>query len=162
MIEHLDLRFGPEAVNRLAQTHQSSRDGALAALESFYYALNHRDPNAMRAVWADHPLAQLNNPLGGILRDGATAADLYARIFAGPARLEVTFSDIVAYLGPDHAVFAGREDGHYVVAGSEPVPLDIRTSRYFRYQGGRWAQYHHHGSIDDAGALAAYQQALAA
>lgn len=40
------------------------------------------------------------------------------------------------------------------------VPLEIRTTRYLRYEAGRWQQYHHHGSVDDAAALAAYQQAV--
>ncbi|MFF4402980.1 hypothetical protein [Streptomyces sp. NPDC001404] len=36
----------------------------------------------------------------------------------------------------------------------------IRTSRYFRYEGGFWRQYHHHGSIDAPDLLRAYQQAV--
>ena len=59
-------------------------------------------------------------------------------------------------------VFAGREAGSYPAADGTTVPLDIRTSRYFRYSGGRWLQYHHHGSIDDPDALRAYQQAIRA
>jgi len=40
------------------------------------------------------------------------------------------------------------------------VRLEIRTTRYFRYEQGHWRQYHHHGSIDDQAALAAYQHAV--
>jgi hypothetical protein len=39
--------------------------------------------------------------------------------------------------------------------------LTIRTSRYFRYVDSSWAQFHHHGSIDDPEALHAYQRAVA-
>jgi hypothetical protein len=82
------------------------------------------------------PLAQLNNPLGGILRCGDAVAELYDRILDGLVRLEVTFGDIVEYLGHDHALFAGRETGTYTDPGGADTPLEIRTSRYFRYQDG--------------------------
>jgi hypothetical protein len=85
---------------------------------------------------------------------------LYDRVFHGPTRVTVTFGDIVEYAGDRHAVFAGRETGGYTVPGAAAVPLAIRTTRYFRYDEGRWAQFHHHGSIDDAAALAAYQAAV--
>jgi hypothetical protein len=160
MIQHTDQSYGPTARNRLADATDPTATGARAALESFYYALNQRDLDALRLAWSDHPLAQLNNPLGGILRSGDAVVDLYRRIFTGPARLRVTFGDIVEYLGDTHAVFAGRERGSYVAADGASTPLEVRTSRYLRYQDGRWSQFHHHGSIDDPAALAAYQDAV--
>ena len=66
--------------------------------------------------------------------------------------MQVTFSDVVAYRGDAHAVFAGR----YTAPGGGTIPLEIRTSRYFRYEDGYWRQYHHHGGIDDG----RYQQAV--
>jgi hypothetical protein len=57
-------------------------------------------------------------------------------------------------------VFAGRETGTYTGPDGTAVPLRIRTTRYFRYEGGAWRQFHHHGSIDDAEALAAHQRAV--
>jgi hypothetical protein len=66
--------------------------------------------------------------------------------------------DIVEYSGEGHAVFAGRETGEYRV--TETVALTIRTTRFFAYEDGRWVQVHHHGSIDDADELAAYQKAI--
>ncbi|MCO5974520.1 YybH family protein [Actinoallomurus soli] len=160
VIRHTDPAYGPDARNRLPETADPSPTGAYAALESFYYALNNRDAQALREDWSDHPLAQLNNPLGGVLRGGDAVAGLYEKIFTGPVRVEVTFGDVVEYVGADHAVFAGREVGTYTGPDGVPVPLRIRTTRYFRYEDGRWRQFHHHGSIDDAEALAAYQRAV--
>jgi hypothetical protein len=42
-------------------------------------------------------------------------------------------------------VFAGLETGTCTVGETAPVPLEIRMSRYFGYENGRWRQYHHHG-----------------
>jgi hypothetical protein len=162
MIAHTDATYGPTARNRLAEASEPTPAGARSALETFYFALHHSELNAMRAVWADDPFAQLNNPLGGILRGGRDAVSLYERVFASNIRLEVTFGDIIEYPGIDHVVFAGREIGHYTIADAQPIALAIRTSRYFRYARGRWTQYHHHGSIDDPDMLAAYQAAVTA
>jgi ketosteroid isomerase-like protein len=159
-IEKTDIRFGPDSVNRLAETAEQSARGAQAALESFYFAWHHRDADALRAVWSDDPLAQLDNPVGGILRGGDAIAGLYHKVLAGPADLRVTFGDVVAYYGQGDAVFAGRETGSYTAADGTTIPLEIRTTRYFRYADGHWRQYHHHGSIDDPATLRAYQQAI--
>jgi ketosteroid isomerase-like protein len=50
--------------------------------------------------------------------------------------------------------------GSYTAPDGTTVPVEIRITRYFRYADGRWRQYHHHGRIDDPGALRAYQQAI--
>lgn len=160
MIEETDISFGPASGNRLSETDDPSVKGAQAALESFYYSLNNRDLDALRTDWSTNPLAQLNNPVGGILRGGDAIAELYARIFNGSVKVQVTFGDVVAYLGDRHAVFAGRETGNYTTADGATFPLEIRTTRYFRYEEGNWRQYHHHGSIDDPDALRAYQRAI--
>jgi SnoaL-like domain len=158
----LDESFGPAARNRLAMAAKPGLDGAHAALESVYYALNRRNLAVLRRVWSNHPLAQLDNPVGGVLRGGDQIARLYQLIFTGPAQVTVTFGDIVEYPGKRHALFAGREVGVYGLGGGPSVPLAIRTSRYFRYdeEAGRWTQVHHHGSIDDPDALHAYRDAL--
>jgi limonene-1,2-epoxide hydrolase len=158
MPRHLGETYGTDARNRLDEATNPGREGAVAALESFYYAFNQRDLAVFRQVWTTDPLAQLNNPLGGILRGGDAITALYERVFHGPARVTVTLGDIVEYSGEGQAVFAGRETGEYRV--TEPVPLSIRTTRFFAYEAGRWVQVHHHGSIDDAEALAAYQAAI--
>jgi ketosteroid isomerase-like protein len=159
-IEKTDIRFGPDSVNRLAETADPSLRGAWAALESFYYAWHHRDADTLRAVWSDDPLAQLDNPVGGILRGGAAIAGLYQKAFASPTEVRVTLGDVIAYHGKGDAVFAGRETGSYTTPDGTTASLQIRTTRYFRYADGHWRQYHHHGSIDDPDALRAYQQAI--
>jgi hypothetical protein len=155
-MEVVDHRFGPQSRNRLTDTENPARDGAIAALETFYYALNNRDLDILSAVWSQHDLAQLNNPVGGILRSGHAITDLYRRIFDGGLGLTVTFTDAATYWWADSVVFAGREIGSY---GAQ-APLTIRTTRVFGYDG-HWRQVHHHGSIDQPEELAAYQRAVA-
>jgi limonene-1,2-epoxide hydrolase len=156
------LRFGLDARERLAHAADPSITGALAALESFYYSLNSRDIDVLRRVWAADPLAQLNNPVGGITRGGDEIVALYERIFSAPTRLEVGFDDFAQYTGEGHAMFAGRETVTYGPRNAEPEVAHVRTSRYFRFveEHGVWLQLHHHGSIDDPDALRAYQRAL--
>lgn len=158
--EPLGHEYGPQARNRLAAAADPGQAGALAALETFYFALNHADLTVLGEVWSEHPLAQLDNPVGGILRSGAAVVGLYRRIFDGSMDVRVTFTDAVAYRWPAGAVFTGREEGSYADGGGR-VPLHIRTTRCFGWDAarGRWAQLHHHGSIDDPAALAAYQGA---
>ncbi|NUS00851.1 MAG: SnoaL-like domain-containing protein [Kribbellaceae bacterium] len=155
MIELVDHRYGPDAGPRVAEARAAGREGALAALETFYYALNHKDLEVLVDGWADDPLVQLNNPVGGILRGRDAVRDLYKRVFAGSLNVQVTFGDAATYWLDDAVVFAGRETGTYL--GDRP--LQIRTTRIFRYDGS-WQQVHHHGSIDDPAMLAAYQQAV--
>lgn len=147
--------------NRLAETAQPTLKGARAALETFYYALNERALDPFRQIWLDHPLIQLNNPLGGIVRGAEPINTLYGRIFEGPVRVRVEFYNFVTYITSQMIVFAGRERGTYE-RDNNISPLDIRTTRIFLYspvQGG-WRQVHHHGSIDSAEQLLKYQQAV--
>lgn len=156
----LDVVFGQDARNRLEAASDPSPQGAVAALETFYFAFNQRSPDVLSAIWLDAPLVQLNNPLGGILRGADEVRSLYERIFTGPARVWVEFSDVVEYRGKDTIAFAGRERGEFTT-GSDVVPLAIRTSRVFAYTAGiGWRQTHHHGSIDDPDALRTYQAAV--
>ncbi len=145
--------------NQHAETRQPTFEGACAALETFYYGFNTHALELLRQNWLDAPLAQLDNPVGGIMRGTEAVNAVYARIFAGAARVRVEFYDIVAYTSSEMVVFAGRERGTYERDGNS-YPLDIRTTRIFAYipeQGG-WRQIHHHGSIDSAERLAHYVQ----
>ncbi|MBP2356519.1 limonene-1,2-epoxide hydrolase [Kribbella aluminosa] len=157
MIERTDYGFGPDARRRTEDVRAPGRAGALAALETFYYALNSKDLETLVAGWADDPLVQLNNPVGGILRGRDAVRELYAKVFAGTLDVQVTFGDAATYWLGDSVVFAGRETGTYL--GDRP--LRIRTTRIFTY-GGAWQQVHHHGSIDDPELLTAYQLAVRA
>lgn len=160
MITAMTATFGRDAQSRLAAMHAPGPDGALAALETFYYAFNNRSLDVLNAVWLDEPLVQLNNPIGGILRGADAIRSLYERVFTGPARVWVEFGDIVQFRLGDAIVFAGRERGEFVL-GATVVPLAIRTSRVFALSSGiGWRQVHHHGSIDDPEMLRSYQLAV--
>ena len=159
MIELVDYGFGPAARSRPVEARLPGREGALAALETFYYALNGKDLETLVAGWADDPLVQLNNPIGGILRSRDAVRALYERVFAGSLNVQVTFGDAATYWQDDSVVFAGREVGTYQHPELGEQPLRIRTTRIFRYADA-WQHIHHHGSIDDADALARYQQAV--
>lgn len=160
MITMMSARFGRDARARLEAAKSTGRDGALAALETFYHAFNNRSLEMLGVVWLDDPLVQLNNPLGGILRGADGIRVLYEKVFTGPARVWVEFGDIVEFSLGDVVAFAGREHGEFTV-GNTTVPLSIRTSRVFAYaQGVGWRQVHHHGSIDDPDMLRDYQRAV--
>lgn len=156
----LDQTFGVTAANRLDDASRPGLDGAIAALESFYFAFNNGDLDVLRQVWVADELIRLKNPLGGILDGIEPITDLYAAIFDGHADVWVEFWDIVAYdLGDTAIVFSGRERGQFAKSGSS-VDLDIRTDRVFHRVDGRWGQVHHHGSITDTELLNNYRNAV--
>jgi ketosteroid isomerase-like protein len=152
--------YGPQSANRLSEATGEGAEGARAALETFYYALNNQDAATLEAVWGSDSSVVLYNPLGGIVRGRGEIGDLYRKVFGSGRGVRVSFIDVVEYIGPDHALFVGREAGSYKSVDGTEVPLHIRTSRYFQRDGGVWRQYHHHGSIDDPAALADYQSAV--
>ncbi|HDH03498.1 MAG TPA: DUF4440 domain-containing protein [Actinobacteria bacterium] len=155
----MDQTFGREARNCLNRATEPGMDGAMAALESFYFAFNNGDLDVFGQVWVAHDLIRLKNPLGGILEGIEPITNLYAGIFNGPADVWVEFHDIVAYDAGDAVVFSGRERGEFAKAGLT-VPLDIRTTRVLHHVDGRWGQIHHHGSITDADLLTTYRNAV--
>lgn len=161
MIIHSQHNYGRTAHNRIGQTMLPGVEGARALVESFYYAFNQRDMEVFTAVWAEHQLIQLNNPLGGMLRGYEPIAGLYRGIFNGSARVWVELDDIVEFQSDAMLVFAGRETGEFTRDGLT-IPLSIRTSRIVQWMGAEvgWKQVHHHGSIDDVHLLAGYQQAV--
>jgi ketosteroid isomerase-like protein len=169
--DRFDYDFGPQSSSAIERSADPGRAGAVAAVETFYFALNHRDLRTLAAVWADDGLVQLNNPIGGILRSKPSVEDLYRRIFASDIGLQVTFTDAVSYAGADTVVFAGRELASYFHVRDcgasevrEEVAVTIRTTRVFGYssKAGRWLQLHHHGSIDSPTALQRYRDAVQA
>lgn len=157
--------FDPEFVergehNRLAELSRPGIEGAEAALETLYHALNHRSLSLFRQMWLDDPFSQLDNPVGGIARGTDEIAALYARIFNGVVRVKVELHDVVRYATPEIVIFTGKEHGSFETDG-RAEPLEVRTTRVFRYVDGLgWRQIHHHGSIDQADVLARYQTAV--
>lgn len=153
--------YGRAARDRRREAREPTAEGARAALESFYFAFNNRSLEAFDAVWAPGEFISLYNPLGGVVRGLDEIRVLYKRVFEGPARVWVELHDIVEYVSPTAAMFAGRERGEFARDG-RAVPLAIRTSRFFLYLGPElgWRQAHHHGSIDDPEALDRYQRAV--
>lgn len=160
-IEKIDRVFGRGSKNLVGQTTDEGIAGAIACLETFYYAFNSKDAATFKKVWLQHELIQLNNPLGGILRGIVPIVTLYDAIFNGPATVWVEFGDVVVYQSSGMVVFAGRESGEFTLQG-ETIDLQIRTSRIMGYDEteGQWHQLHHHGSIDNANLLDSYQKAV--
>lgn len=158
----LTATFGRDSRNRRSEALDPEFEGAVASLETFYHSFNTRNSGLLAGVWTDDLLVQLNNPVGGILRGRAAIAELYERIFHGPATVWVEFHDITAYGGGDWAVFAGRETGEFRHDGDVVVTLAIRTTRIFAFRGTDtgWQQLHHHGSIDEPDTLRRYQEAV--
>lgn len=153
--------YGRDARDRREEAREPTAEGARAALESFYHAFNNRLLDVFDAVWAPGDLISLYNPLGGVIRGLDEIRTIYQHIFEGHAHAWVELHDIVEYVGPTSAVFAGRERGEFA-NDSEVVPLAIRTSRFFQYFGPElgWRQVHHHGSIDVPDDLDRYQSAV--
>ncbi len=156
-----ELTYGRVAGNRIDAATTPGLPGALAGLETFYYAFNNQDLDVFSQVWVADDLIRLNNPLGGILEGIGPITELYGGIFDGPADVWVEFHDIVIYDMADAVVFAGRERGEFA-KDDATVALEIRTTRVFDYVSGRWGQVHHHGSITDSVMLDTYRSAVQA
>jgi hypothetical protein len=161
VISLADYQFGPTARNRLDDTATPGLVGAVAALETFYYALNRADLPVLAAIWFRDELTQLNGAVGGTLRSTDAILERYRRSFAGRMSVQVTFTDAATYDLGTAVAFAGWERGDYRRNDGRRVSLEIRTSRLFGWDDSRqrWAQLHHHGSIDDPFDLADYQSA---
>lgn len=135
------------------------RDAA-QALAQFYHALNTRDLALMRQNWANSAEAAMDNPLGGIKRGWIEIKSVYEKLFASKGAYRFEFYDYSQHAAGDLFYVVGRERGELEV-GERSMKLAIRTTRIFqRARDGTWRQMHHHGSIDDSGMLAAYQEAV--
>lgn len=146
---------------RTAITGEEMYDGGTRpfdALAEFYRAFNRRDLALMEANWLPGEAAAMSNPLGGIVRGWPAIRGVYQRIFFGRAEVRVEYHDYTIFEGDGFFQAVGRERGHFAV-DDRIVELAIRTSRLFVLHDGRYRQLHHHGSIDDAALLAAYQEA---
>jgi limonene-1,2-epoxide hydrolase len=153
--------YGLDAADRRDQARARAVSGARAALESFYFAFNHRSLEVLDGVLAPDDLVTVNNPLGGRSRGREAILALYRRIFSGAARVWVALQDIIEYAATDAVLFAGHERGELTRDGTT-LPLSIRTSRLYQFMGPElgWRQTHHHGSIDDPTLLQRYRNAV--
>jgi ketosteroid isomerase-like protein len=130
-----------------------------AALVHFYTAFNLANEDMMRDCWLQTEQASMSNPLGGVKRGWSAIAEVYEKIFNGPARVFVEFYDYSIYESGDMFCAVGRERGHLDIDGQR-IELKIRTSRIYCRDQGDWKQLHHHGSMDDADLLQRYQSIL--
>jgi len=131
----------------------------LAALAGFYRAFNARDLALVEQNWDNGEDVSMDNPLGGIRRGWTEIRTVYERIFGAQARVQVEFHDYTLHPIGDVFLAVGREGGRLERPGVV-LDLAIRTSRVFRRAGNAWRQFHHHGSIESAELLAAYQDAV--
>lgn len=130
-----------------------------AALVQFYHAFNQADMTLMSQNWWPDEQASMSNPLGGIKRGWNEISDVYKRIFNGPAQVYVEFYDYSIHQTDNMFCAVGRERGFFKQGDTE-IELAIRTSRTYTLKDDLWRQLHHHGSIDKAELLKAYQQAV--
>lgn len=153
-----EARYGRDARARLAETLDLGRDGARAALETFYWAFNSCDLELLTVIWLDDPLAQMDDPVGGVLRGRDAIAARYSALFTCAGRRVVELADVLEVWTPANVIFTGCERGE-LVTSNESLPLTIRTTHCFAYvtSGGGWRLVHHHGSLDDPALLARYQ-----
>ena len=153
--------------NLLADTAVPDIRGALAALETFYYAFNTRSVDLLKQIWADDPLAQLVTPLVSHIRGSAGIAVAYGRMPSGPAQMQTVLDDIVAYIASGLAVFTMRERATLGQNGEHDGtsdPLEGRTSCVFRFitsQGG-WRLIYHQVSLSDPDSLGRLQRGVRA
>jgi hypothetical protein len=137
----------------------AARKEPLEALAEFYCALNTRDLALMAAQWGASPEAEMDNPLGGIRRGWSEIGPVYEKLFASAGEYRFEFWDYTLHRHGEVFWVVGRERGHLETPQGR-LDLAIRTSRLFRWDGERWRQAHHHGSIEYPAMLAAYQTAV--
>ena len=136
---------------------RSGRGDALDALIDFYCAFNARDLDGLAANWEQGDAPSMDNPMGGIRRGWEAISEGYMKLFGGSAIVQVTLHDFTSQGGDDWHLFVGREIGTCVTPDKK-MDVRFRTTRWFTRRGGPWRQLHHHGSIEEAGMLAAYQK----
>jgi len=131
----------------------------LGALSEFYRAFNRRDFTLLQRNWVSSDDACMAHPLGGIRHGWADIREGYERIFRAAAMVSLEFYDYTIHCSGEMFYAIGREQG---ALRSDNFSLEVkfRTSRLFRFAGGRWHQVHHHGSIDNPELLLRYQAAI--
>jgi ketosteroid isomerase-like protein len=132
------------------------RGSPQSVLADFYHAFNTRNLEAMADNWLHTEEVSMSNPLGGVRRGWDDISAVYKRIFEVRAEVYVEFYDYSIHESEAFFCAVGRERGYFKNA-EEKLDLAIRTSRIYQKQEGCWRQLHHHGSIEQAELLKAYQ-----
>jgi ketosteroid isomerase-like protein len=131
----------------------------LHALAEFYRALNTRDLALMEANWDNGNDSAMDNPLGGIKRGWPEIRAVYDTLFHTDGEFHFEFFDYTLHRFQEIFYVVGRERGYLRTRGNK-LEMRIRTTRVFRFNGRRWRQVHHHGSVDDPQLLKTYQTAV--
>ena len=147
----------PEIITGMEKLPHSNP--ALQKLVDFYRAFNQGDMELMKQNWEQSSEASMSNPLGGVKRGWGEIAQVYERIFNGPAEVYVEYYDYSLHQSEEMFTVVGRERGYFQL-GKTRLELAIRTSRIYRWGKHGWQQLHHHGSIDDPDLLGRYQSAV--
>jgi ketosteroid isomerase-like protein len=151
--------------NMLADTAVPGFKGALAALETFYYAFNTRSVDLLKQIWAEDPLAQIVTPLVSHIRGSTGIAAAYGRMPSGPVEMQTVLDEIVAYITSGVVVFTMRERAtvrQHSEHDGMTDRLEGRTSCIFRFiasQGG-WRLIYHQVSLSDPETLARIQRGV--
>ena len=139
--------------------HKDRLTPQMKSLCEFYQALNNRDLELMAQNWARTDEAVMDNPLGVSDEVGKRSGPLTSGCSAAPGIIGSSSMTTATTKQGGFFYVVGRERGEYS-AGETMLKMAIRTTRVFRRIDGEWRQVHHHGSIDEPGLLAAYQQAV--
>jgi hypothetical protein len=126
------------------------------ALAEYYRAFNSRSIQLMELNWSSCEDVSMASPLGGTQNGWTGISRIYRKLFRGPHVITLELHDYSIHEVGETFLAVGRERGCYM---NNAIVLDvtIRSSRLFRQVYGRWRQYHHHGSIDDANLLTRLQ-----
>jgi SnoaL-like domain len=126
------------------------------ALAEYYRAFNSRSIQLMELNWSGCEDVSMASPLGGTQNGWVSISRIYRKLFRGTHILTLELHDYSIHEVGETFLVVGRERGCYM-NNAIALGLTMRSSRWFRRVYGRWRQYHHHGSIDDANLLARLQ-----
>lgn len=133
----------------------------VAALAQFYRGFNTRDLRLITENWWTTDESTLISPLGGFTRGWQNIRAFYEHLFDGRAPLHVELHDYTLHIVGSMFYAMGIERG-FAVTNDERLDVEIRATRVFRLELGRYRQIHYHGSIEDATMLRKYQDIMRA
>jgi hypothetical protein len=122
------------------------------ALADFYRAFNSRNFQLVEFNWSDCDDVSMDIPLVGTRNGWTRIGRIYRELFRGTNIVTLELHDYSIHEVGETFLAVGRERG-CLLNDAIVLDLTIRSSRWFRQTHGRWRQYHHHGSIDDANLL---------